>query len=293
MVTVRSNRIDGMNRRLLTILLSAFAIAAISSFAVYRIVSHHITASPSAKATTVVAAATDIKVGNVLKPSDLTTVALQGSLPDGVILKPEDAIGRGVLSEIYAGEPIMSSRLAKLGAGGGLAATIPTGYRAVALKVNEVVGVSGFATPGMKVDVLISGNPPGVPNNSQGTLTKTLLQNIQVLSAGTDITKDAEGKPHEVQVVNLLVSPEQAQKLSLAGNETHIQLVLRNPLDTAIAKPPETSMSELFADPNAPPEPRRISYGPRINRRPPVYTVQVLNGSKKTESKFPAGEEKQ
>jgi pilus assembly protein CpaB len=281
-----------MNRRLLTILLSAFAIAAVSSFAVYRIVSHHITASPSAKSTVVIAAAHDLKVGTLVKASDLTTIALQGNSPEGVVVKPEDAVGRGVLSEIYAGEPIMNSRLAVLGAGAGLAATIPTGSRAVALKVNDVVGVSGFATPGMKVDVLISGNPPGVPNNSQGTLTKTLLQNITVLSAGADITKDAEGKPHEVQVVNLLVTPEQAQKLSLAGNETHIQLVLRNPLDTAIAKPPETSMSELFADPNAPPEPRRISYGPRI-RRAPVYTVQVLNGSKQSESKFPAGEEKQ
>jgi len=281
-----------MNRRLLTILLSAFAIAAVCSFAVYRIVSHHITASPSAKTTTVVAASQDLKVGTLVKASDLTTISLQGDLPVGVVVKPEDAVGRGVLSEIYAGEPIMNSRLAVLGAGAGLAATIPHGMRAAAVRVNEVVGVSGFATPGMKVDVLISGNPPGVPNNSQGTLTKTLLQNITVLSAGTDITKDAEGKPHQVQVVNLLVNPEQAQKLSLASNETHIQLVLRNPLDTVIAKPPETSMAGLFSDPNAPPEPRRISYGPRA-RRAPVYTVQVLNGSKKSESKFPAGEEKQ
>lgn len=283
-----------MNRRLLTILLSAFAIAAVCSFAVYRIVSHHITASPTAKSTTVVAAAANLMLGTTIKASDLTTIALQGNLPDGVILKPEDAIGRGVLSEIYAGEPIMNSRLAAPGAGGGLAATIPPGFRAVAVKVNEVVGVSGFATPGMKVDVLISGNPPGVPDNSQGTLTKTLLQNIKVLSAGTDITKDAEGKPHQVQVVNLLVTPEQAQKMSLAGNETHIQLVLRNPLDTVIAKPPETSMAQLFADPNAPAQPQRISYGVRkVRRAPETYTIQVINGSKKSESKFPAGEEKQ
>lgn len=283
-----------MNRRLLTILLSAFAIAAVCSFAVYRIVSHHITASPLSKTTSVVAAAADIKVGTILKASDLTTISLQGSLPNGVILKPEDAVGRGVLSELYAGEPLMSSRLAAPGSGGGLAATIPHGMRAAAVKVNEVVGLAGFVTPGMRVDVLISGNPPGVPNSSQGTLTKTLLQNIQVLSAGTDITKDAEGKPHQVQVVNLLVNPEQAQKLSLAGNETHIQLVLRNPLDTAIAKPPETSMAQLFADSNAPAEPRRISYGRRVRRATPqVYMVQVINGSKKSESKFPAGEEKQ
>jgi pilus assembly protein CpaB len=281
-----------MNRRLLTILLSAFAIAALCSFVVFRIVSHHITASPISKSTAVVAAAADLKIGTVIKSSDLTTVQLQGTVPSGVVLKPEDAVGRGVISEIYAGEPIMNSRLAAPGSGGGLAATIPTGMRAAAVKVNGVVGVSGFVTPGMRVDVLISGNPPGNSKAVQGTLTKTLLQNIKVLSAGTDIQKDAEGKPHQVQVVNLLVSPEQAEKLSLAGNQTQIQLVLRNPLDTAIAKPPETSLAQLFADSNAPP--RHVSYGGRVARRAPeVYLVQVINGTKKSEAKFPATEEKQ
>lgn len=282
-----------MNRRLLTILLSAFAIAALCSFVVFRIVSHHMTASPMSKSTAVVAAAADLKIGTIIKSSDLTTVQLQGNLPQGVILKPEDAVGRGVVSELYAGEPIMDNRLAAPGSGGGLAATIPHGMRATAVRVNEVVGVAGFVTPGMRVDVLISGNPPGNSRSVQGTLTKTLLQNIQVLSAGTDIQKDAEGKPHQVQVVNLLVNPEQAEKLSLAGNETQIQLVLRNPLDTAIMKPPETSMAQLFADNNAP-RPRHVSYGGRAARRAPeVYLVQVINGSKKSEAKFPASEEKQ
>jgi len=283
-----------MNRRLLTILLSAFAIAALCSFIVFRIVSHHMSASPLSKSTSIVAAAADLKIGTIIKSSDLTTVQLQGTLPQGVILKPEDAVGRGVLSELYAGEPIMDNRLAAPGSGGGLAATIPTGMRAAAVRVDEVVGLAGFVTPGMRVDVLISGNPPGESKTVQGTLTKTLLQNIRVLSAGTDIQKDAEGKPHQVQVVNLLVDPEQAEKLSLAGNETHIQLVLRNPLDTVIAKPAETSVAQLFADKNAPPPARHISYGGKVARRAPeVYLVQVINGSKKTEAKFPAAEEKQ
>ena len=108
--------------------------------------------------------------------------------------------------------------------------------RACAVKVDEVVGVAGFVTPGMRVDVLISGNPPGPVNPLVGTKVKTLLQNIQVLSAGTDIQKDAEGKPQNVQVVNLLVTPKQAELLSLASNQTHIQLVLRNPLDTQEAR---------------------------------------------------------
>lgn len=243
------------------------------------------------RTTRVVAAAANIKLGSILHQNDLTTVEMAGTLPQGAILKPEDALGRGVLSDLYAGEPILDSRLAAKGSGGGLAATIPTGMRAAAVKVDEVVGVAGFVTPGMHVDVLASGNPPGVPNNNQGTVTKTLLQNIEVLSAGTDIQKDAEGKPQQVQVVNLLVSPPQAELLSLAGNETKIQLVLRNPLDTQLSKPPETSMAQLFADPNAPAPTRRVG-GHRVARSD-VYLVQVINGSKQSESKFPANEEKQ
>jgi pilus assembly protein CpaB len=281
-----------MNRRLFTILSSAFVIAALCSFLVFRVVSHHVSGGPATKTTRVVAAAANIKIGSILHQNDLTTVEMAGNLPQGAILDPKDAMGRGVLSELYAGEPILENRLAAPGSGGGLAATIPTGLRAAAIKVDEVVGVAGFVTPGMRVDVLVSGNPPGTPNNSQGTITKTLLQNIEVLSAGTDIQKDAEGKPQQVQVVNLLVSPDQAELLSLAGNETKIQLVLRNPLDTAVAKPPETSMAQLFSDGNAPP-PHPASTAPHHVTHSDVYLVQVINGSKQSESKFPANEEKQ
>jgi pilus assembly protein CpaB len=283
-----------MNRRLFTILLSAFFIAALCSFLVFKVVSRHITAAPMARTTSVVAAARNVPIGSILKDSDLTTIEIGGTLPQGVILKPQDAVGRGVLSNLYAGEPIVNSRLAAPGSGGGLAATIPDGMRADAIKVDDVVGVAGFVTPGMRVDVLVSGNPPGTNNNSaQGTITKTLLQNIEVLSAGTDIQKDAEGKPQQVQVVNLLVTPDQAELLSLAGSETHIQLVLRNPLDTKIAKPAETSMAALFA-PNGgtPAAPKRTA--PRaVRRAPDIYKIQVINGSKQSEAKFPVGEEKQ
>lgn len=281
-----------MNRRLFTILLSAFVIAALCSFVVFRLVSHRITATPIARTTRVVAAAADIKIGSIIRENDLTTIEIAGTLPQGVLLKPQDAIGRGVISEIYAGEPILNSRLAAPGSGGGLAATIPEGFRAAAIKVDQVVGVAGFVTPGMRVDVLISGNPPGTNNNTaQGTITKTLLQNIEVLSAGTDIQKDAEGKPQQVQVVNLLVNPEQAELLSLAGNETKIQLVLRNPLDTEIAKPPATSLAQLFSDSNMPPPQRTVTH--KAAPAPNVYTVQVINGSKQSDEKFPVGEAKQ
>lgn len=283
-----------MNRRLLNILLIAFLIAAVCSYIVFRLVGTRLSANRQAT-THVIAAATDIKLGSVLRDQDLTTIEISGTLPKGAILKKEDAIGRGVVSNLYLGEPVLDSRLAAVGSGGGLAATIPQGMRASAVKVNDVVGVAGFVTPGMRVDVLIAGNAPGAANASEGTRVKTLLQNIQVLSAGTDIQKDAEGKPQQVQVVNLLVSPEQAELLSLASNETHIQLVLRNPLDTKLDQPPGTAMAQLFGEP-AKPRPVAGNHPATVKAAVPpsrMYMVEVFNGAKKTEAKFPSGEDKQ
>jgi pilus assembly protein CpaB len=279
-----------MNRRLLNILLIAFVIAAGCSYIVFRLVGSRL--SGKGQTTThVIAAATDIKLGSVLRDADLTTIEIIGTLPKGVIRRKEDAIGRGVISNLYLGEPVLESRLAAPGSGGGLAATIPQGMRATAVKVNEVVGVAGFVTPGMRVDVLITGTPPGAGNTGQGSLVRTLLQNIEVLSAGTDIQRDAEGKPQQVQVVNLLVTPTQAEIMSLASSETRIQLVLRNPLDTKLDKPPGTATAQLFTDASPP---KAVVSGHRVSKPAPsrVYLVEVFNGSKKSETKFAAGEEK-
>ncbi len=283
-----------MNRRLTSILLIAFVVAIACSYLVFRVVGNRL-GGPQHRVTKVVAAATDIKLGSVLRPVDLTTVDIVGTLPKGAILKPSDVIGRGVISDLYVGEPVLESRLAPPGSGGGLAATIPDGMRACAVKVDEVVGVAGFATPGMRVDVLISGNPPGTSNvNPQGSQVRTLLQNIQVLSAGTDIQRDAEGKPQQVQVVNLLVTPQQAEALSLASNQTKIQLVLRNPLDTKLVDTPGTGLARLFGEANVPvgtPRPARTIH--RAPSAPRLYLIEVFNGSKKTEAKFASHEEKQ
>jgi pilus assembly protein CpaB len=278
-----------MNRRLLNILLIAFVIAAGCSYIVFRLVGNRLSGTRQTS-THVIAAATDIKLGTVLRDADLTTIEITGTLPKGVILKKENAIGRGVISNLYLGEPVLENRLAAPGSGGGLAATIPQGMRATAVRVNEVVGVAGFVTPGMRVDVLITGNPPGGAT-TQGSLVRTLLQNIEVLSAGTDIQRDAEGKPLQVQVVNLLVTPAQAEILSLASSETRIQLVLRNPLDTKLDKPPGTATAQLFSESSPP---KAIVAGHVVSKpaAPRVYLVEVFNGSKKSETKFAAGEEK-
>ena len=277
-----------MNRRLLTILLSAFVIAAVCAFLVYRVVGSRIAAATHQSSTTrVVAAAVDMKLGTLITDKNLTTLEIAGPLPKGAMVKPEQVINRGVIADIFQGEPINEARLAPVGSGAGLAATIPEGMRACAVKVDDVVGVSGFATPGMRVDVLISGNPPGEQEttNVTGPKVKTLLQNIQVLSAGTDIEKDAQGKPQQVQVVNLLVTPDQAEILSLATSQEKIQLVLRNPLDTQIAATPGTVVKNLFADKNPPPaKARAVAAAPRPQA--PVYTIEILNGSQKSDQKF-------
>ncbi len=279
-----------MNRRLLTILLVSFLIALACGFLVYKIVGARVAASKPVVTTRVVAAAADIKLGSVLAAKDLTTVEIQGPVPKGALLKPEDLIGRGVTSELYQGEPILETRLAAAGSGGGLAATIPQGMRALAVKVDQVVGVAGFVTPGMRVDVLASGVPPGATSATQGTVTKTILQNIQVLSAGTDIQKDAEGKPQQVQVVNLLVTPEQAQTLSLATGELKIQLVLRNPLDTTITKVSNDSMGQIFGQ-QAAPAPSGVRRAPKA--APKVFTIEVINCNKTSQEKFKSPEAKQ
>jgi pilus assembly protein CpaB len=285
-----------MNRRLTIILVCAFFVATGASGVVYRLVRKQMGDDASRRAT-VVLAARDLEIGALIKVADLKTGTVLGDPPAGAILKPESAVGRGVVSPIFLGELLQEKRLALAGSGGGLAATIPPGMRACAVKVDEVVGVAGFVVPGMRVDVLISGAPPGT-DNSGGSKVKTLLQNIEVLSAGTNFQKDAEGKPVNVPVVNLLVTPEQAELLSLvSNNQAHIQLVLRNPMDQQQVATPGVEMAKLFGGtpkpagkPAAPMvHPAAPALKPAVEKPepPPALVIQVINGAKTSEQKFP------
>lgn len=293
-----------MNRRILIIVSCALILSACASYLVYRAVGARTTDGKPPQTVEVVVASRDIGVGTLVRDIDLKMAGWLGPLPRGAILKRDGLVNRGVISPIYQGEPVTENRLSPRGSAGGLAATIPPGMRACAVKVNEVVGVAGFVVPGMRVDVLITGLPPG-GCALDGARVRTLLQNIQVLSAGTDFHEDREGKPEQAQVVNLLVTPSQAESLSLASSESHIQLVLRNPMDTEISKPPGTILSELFGGervteppPSAIPKitvPAVLPV-PQLTTRsaaPAPYVVEVSNGSVHTEVKFnrPAGKE--
>lgn len=298
-----------MNQRFLSVILFAFVVSALASFGLYKVVTSRMEASKNVPTVQLVAAARDLPEGTLVKAEDLKMIEWTGTAPPQSLLKTEDAIGRGVVGQMFAGEPVLSSRLAAKGAGAGLAAMIPKGMRAVAVRVNDITGVAGFVVPGMHVDLIINGIPPqGAPVGS-GNLAKTLLQNLEVLSAGQNIVKDAEGKPQPVGVVNMLVTPEQAEVLSLVTNDTRIQLVLRNPTDKEEAVTPGTSLGKIYAgalggakpaamDTPAPqaapvvrravaPRPPAPVAAPPKAEPPPNLVIEVITGRERREQKFP------
>ena len=168
-----------MNRRLLAVFAFALVVAGLASFAVYRLLISQVRTAPAAApaaSNKLVVAAHDLQVGALIHDSDLREISWSGAIPEHTLSKGQDVIGRGVVSPIYEGEPISEMPGSPKGAGAGLAATIPVGMRAVALRVNEVVGMAGFVLPGMRVDVLISGSPL-VPNSAQtGILCRTVCR---------------------------------------------------------------------------------------------------------------------
>jgi pilus assembly protein CpaB len=293
-----------MNNRLLGVIVFALLVALATSYGVYRLLSGKL-ATSAAQTTRVLVASRDIPSGTVIQEADLRETDWGGVVPRNAVLKKEDIVQRGAIQPIAGGELFIESRLSSKGAGGGLAIRIPEGMRAIAIRVNDVVALAGFATPGQHVDLIIMGNPPGA-SPAVGTQARTILQNIEVLSAGQQIHSDPQGNPIMVPVINLLVTPEQAEILSLAGNQTAIQLALRNPLDKEEAKTPGTALGQLFggragARPPAPPLlAARSGPGPApapkttIPPAPPQFvrhniTMEIIHGARKEEVKV--GEE--
>jgi pilus assembly protein CpaB len=287
-----------MNRRLVTVLGFAFLVALGATFLLYVLIVSRVRGSSQPVANQqLVIAVRDLQRGELVKEADLKTIAWGAAeAPKGSFTDRNLLVGRGVISEIVAGEPIIDSRLAPKDSGAGLAPAIPIGKRAVALRVNDVVGVSGYVLPGSRVDVLITGNAPG--SSPQGPEIRTILQNVEVLSAGTNIQRDAEGKPIQVPVITVLVTPEDAETLSLASNETRIQLVLRNPLDDQKGGSKGTAVARLFKGEPAPEDkgPRRPAAPKTVVVKappppappppPPPIVVELLKGPSRTSQNF-------
>jgi len=277
-----------MNRnRLLLIGVFALALGAFVSYAVYHNLQSR-SATDNRAGADVVVAAHDLQVGEKIEDNDVKLVRFPADeIPPNVFRLLKSAIGRGVVLPITKGEFILPTKVAGENAGSGLPALIPPGMRAVSVRVNEIVAVAGFVLPGTRVDVLLTGNPTGA-NEPQ---TTTVLENVAVIATGQRLEHNAAGDPQSAPVITLLVSPDDAQRLTLASSQGHIQLSLRNPLDTKQQDIDAVRSSSLYK--NLPqPAPTPVSSRPHTKKMvvtpvaPTVYTVEVIRGNKKEETKF-------
>lgn len=279
-----------MNRnRLLLIGILALGVGALVSYMVYTTLRRTVATVKQAN-TQVVVAALDLQVGSKLEDKDLREIRLPGAdLPQGYYQNKADVLGRGVVVPIAKGEFVLPNKLAAENAGAGLPSLIPPGMRAVSVRVNEVVAVAGFVIPGTRVDVLLTGNPVG----TNEPLTTTVLENVEVLAAGQKLQRSAQGEPQSVPVITLLVSPEDAQKLTMASNEGRIQLALRNPLDTSEENLAVLRDSSLYRVAGAERDPaprrtrvRRVAAAPKAAPAPSMYVVEMIKGDKRDVAKF-------
>jgi pilus assembly protein CpaB len=205
-------------------------------------------------------------------------------VPDGAIRDPKTVINSVARVTIEKNQPLSQSQLLGQGAEV-LPLMIPDGMRAMSVRVDDVTGVSGFITPNSRVDVLIAGTPGGEGN--EGQRSKVVLQNIRVLAIGKSITQTQE-KPVEVPTVTLLVSPEEAERLTLATRYEPVRLALRNYSDDLVVGTPGLSTATLFGAPqrqvvaSAPPAAPAPPGPPPARPRRPRYSVEVLLGERMT-----------
>ena len=281
-----------MNRTRLMILgLLALFLGAFASLTVYNTLKTR-TSSKEEPGADVVIAASDIATGAKIEDKDVRVVKIPLTIvPPGSLSRKSQVLGRGVILPIARGEFVLPNKLAAENAGSGLPGLIPPGMRAVSVRVNEVVAVAGFVIPGTRVDVLLTGNPGGGSEQA----TTTVLENVAVLAAGQKLERNSAGEPQTAAVITLLVSPDDAQKLTLASNEGHIQLSLRNVLDTKQEQLAAVKTGALYRGGSAPaattPKPRVKKETPVKTPPPPgVYNVELIRGNQRQEEKFPASQ---
>jgi pilus assembly protein CpaB len=241
------------------------------------------------KAIQIVAAANDLSVGTTISQKDIMLLDwYSDALPTGAFTKPTDVVGHPLLYPMSAKEPILARDLGVEGAGIGLAGKIPEGMRAVAIRSNEIIGVAGFLYPGSKVDLLMTFTPPGSGNSVP--ITQTVLQNVEVLTAGQTIEPDPQGKPQAVNVVTLLLSPEDSQKLQLASGQGNIQFVLRSGADQKTAELRPTRLDELEIGSHRPAAAVVAAPGVRHPKKAtpanPIYMLEVIQGTQRSVQKF-------
>ncbi len=278
------------NTRTLIVLLVAIVTASVATALVYQAIRRRPVQQVQLPQAFVVAATHPLQTGTKISTSDVRLIGWPAdAIVPGSFTRIEDVVDRGVLQPLQQNEPITETKVAAIGAGAGLPPTIPPGMRAISVRVNDVVGVAGFVTPGNRVDVFVT------LRRDDSTVTRVVVSNVQVLTAGTKYEQDqSKGEPIPTSVVTLLLSPEDAEKVVLASTEGSIMLALRNPLDVAPTATPGTRLASLYGEPSEPEAPSapRAAPRPRPAAPPPAaapapepkpYTVEAIRGAKRTE----------
>jgi pilus assembly protein CpaB len=238
----------------------------------------------------VVVAAVDIDLGSRLNPQQLKTIDWpSGSLPSGAITDPQALQDRVVKTSVLRGEAILEAKLAPIGSSGGLSAVIPEGKRAITVRVNDVIGVAGFALPGNYVDIVVNTQ---IDNEGKGDkqISKIVLEHILVLAVAQEANRD-ETKPKVVNAVTLEVTPEQAEKLDLARSVGTLSLVLRNQIDKQGSDSAGVMKQQLLAGDLLKPA-EAVKSKPAVRRRKPAApaapvvavkkeTVEIIKGVQK------------
>ncbi|MEN6431621.1 MAG: Flp pilus assembly protein CpaB [Smithella sp.] len=277
-----------MNKNLsLIILVAGVIVALLAGIGTYTWLHKRTTVQSQTAATRpVVVAAADLSWGKVLDASQVKTAPfLKSSMPQGSFSQPSEVAGRTLLYPVKAGEPLFETQLAPTSVKvGGVSALISPNKRAMAVKVDKVIGVSGFINPGNHVDVLVT-----IEN-----LTKTVLENILVLTVGQQMERTGtQEKPVPVDVITMELTSVEAEKLALAASNGKIMLALRNPTDTNSVVTRGVTVPVLLSSLGAP-----VAVAARsrsavihksvtvINTTRPVYVVQGIKGGAVTEYKF-------
>jgi pilus assembly protein CpaB len=274
--------------RTLVVVAVAILVASAASFFMYQVIQRMPVREVEVASATAVTAARNIPIGTVLVKEDLRVVAWPARNPvHGGFKSIEEVTNRGVISALGENEPITEAKLAPLGVGGGLAPTIPSGMRAISVRVNEIIGVAGFVIPGSHVDLVVTVKDP----RTETSITKAVVNNLEVLTAGSRFDQEssrADGKPIQATVVTLLATPVDAEKIGLAASEGSITLTLRNPLDMGPTETQGARLGSLLGNPAPPPVEKQVQGRKVMVAVPPppppkIYTVEAIRAAKRSE----------
>lgn len=300
------------NKRLIIVLTCAVVFGLLATMSVTRYLA---IARGNTTTTSVVVAKVNIPLGTVIIAEQLTTIKFApGTTPEGTFDSGDKVVGRVSATSIAALEPITQVKLAPEGAVGGLSAIIPAGYRAMTVKVDDVVGLAGFVNAGALVDIAVVITPQDNAGASRNPVSKIILQNIKVLASGQNLDQPKDKRdPESVKTVTVQVTPEQAEKLALASTEGKLRLVMRNAVDQTDEQTAGSTIKTMLSGERAMPQPdpapvvvkpRTLAYvrRPRMETRRAatpavtitvpaaparVYSIEVLEGNKRRNVEFP------